>query len=68
MRGKGIGSALLKRVVQYGIEKNVRRIGWEVLDWNDPAIEFYESAGAKVLRDWDVVQMDQAAMKLFLEN
>ena len=68
MRGKGIGTLLLKRVVEMGLQKNVRRIGWDVLDWNDPAITFYENAGAKVLRDWDIVQMDREAMKSFLQN
>ncbi|BFP40696.1 GNAT family N-acetyltransferase [Flavobacteriaceae bacterium GF1] len=68
MRGKGVGKALLKRVVAYGLEKKVRRIGWEVLDWNEPAIQFYENSGAIVLRDWDVVQMDRAAMKKFMEE
>ncbi len=66
MRGKGIGKALLKRVVEYGLEKKVKRIGWEVLDWNEPAITFYEDCGAIVLRDWDVVQMDEGAMKKFV--
>ncbi|NKI30841.1 GNAT family N-acetyltransferase [Croceivirga thetidis] len=67
MRGKGIGAALLKRVVQYGVAKGVGRIGWEVLDWNEPAIKFYEDCGAIVMRDWHVVQMDDVAMKKFLE-
>ena len=65
MRGKGIGSALLKQVVKYGKEKGVRRIGWEVLDWNEPAIKFYESKGANVMRDWDVVQLDQIGINKF---
>lgn len=65
-RGKGIGGALLKRVVEYGIEKKVRRVSWEVLDWNEPAIKFYEDCGANVMRDWHVVQMDEKAMKNFL--
>ena len=68
MRGKGIGAALLKRVVQYGLDQGVRRIGWEVLDWNTPAIQFYENCGATIMRDWQVVQMDRAAMKNYLNN
>ncbi len=68
MRGKGVGKALLKRVVAYGLEKKVRRLGWEVLDWNEPAIQFYENSGAIVLRDWDVVQMDRTAMIKFMEE
>ena len=67
MRGKGVGLALLKRVAAYGIEKNVRRIGWEVLDWNAEAIRFYENCGAHLLKDWRVIQMDRQAMKTFLE-
>lgn len=66
MRGTGIGSALLQRVVRYGKDKGVRRIGWEVLDWNEPAIQFYESKGANVMRDWDVVQLDEEGMDKFL--
>lgn len=65
MRGKGIGSALLEQVVKYGKEKGVRRIAWEVLDWNEPAIKFYESKGARVMRDWDVVQLDEVGMNGF---
>ena len=66
MRGKGIGGALLKKVVQYGVDKKVGRIGWEVLDWNEPAIKFYEDCGAKIMRDWHVVQLDDLAMNKFL--
>src|SRR5690606_13251831 len=52
MRGSGLGSALLDKVVQHGYEKGVKRICWEVLDWNEPAIAFYEKKGAEVKRDW----------------
>lgn len=62
-RGRGIGSALLDRVVAYGKELGVKRINWEVLDWNEPAIAFYESKGAKVMRDWDVVQLDEEGIE-----
>lgn len=57
-RGKGIGSALLDHVINYGKSLQVRRIGWEVLDWNTNAIALYESKGAKVLKNWYVVQLD----------
>lgn len=66
MRGKGIGGALLKQVVAYGVEQKVRRVSWEVLDWNEPAIKFYEDCGANVMRDWHVVQMDEKAMAKFI--
>ena len=61
-RGKGIGTLLLDAVVAYGQEKKVRRISWEVLDWNSPAIRFYKSKGADVKRDWDVVHLRKDAI------
>lgn len=65
-RGHGIGTALLDRVVRYGQELKVKRISWEVLDWNEPAIKFYESKGAIVKRDWDVVQLDEKGIKDYI--
>ncbi|MFS4482435.1 N-acetyltransferase family protein [Hyunsoonleella sp. 2307UL5-6] len=62
MRGKGIGSKLLDKVVKYGYELGVKRISWEVLDWNEPAITFYEKNGANVMRDWNVVQLNEKAI------
>ncbi len=68
MRGTGLGSALLTEVVKYGSQLGVKRISWEVIDWNEPAIAFYEKKGARVMRDWDVVQLDEKGMSAFLEN
>ncbi|TNJ44152.1 GNAT family N-acetyltransferase [Tamlana fucoidanivorans] len=66
MRGTGIGTALLNEVIKYGHSLGVKRINWEVLDWNEPAIEFYESKGAKVMRDWDVVQLNEEAINNYI--
>ena len=68
MRGTGIGTALLDEVVKYGHKKGVKRINWEVIDWNEPAIAFYEKKGANVMRDWDVVQLDEAGIKNYVSN
>ena len=68
VRGSGVGSALFEAVIRYGHELGVRRISWEVLDWNEPAISFYESKGARVLRDWDVVQLDEAGIRQFINS
>jgi GNAT superfamily N-acetyltransferase len=68
MRGSGLGTALLDEVVKYAARLGVKRISWEVLDWNEPAIKFYEAKGATILRDWDVVQLDEAGIKNYLEN
>jgi GNAT superfamily N-acetyltransferase len=68
MRGTGLGYALYSEIIKQGKKDNVRRIEWNVLDWNTPAIDFYEKSGAKVLRDWDSVQMDEEGINDFLEN
>ena len=51
-RGKGVGKALLKHLARVALEKGCTRFVWQVLDWNTPAIDFYEAHGAKVLREW----------------
>lgn len=67
-RGKGLGTVLLDQVVKYGKEKGVKRISWDVLDWNEPAINFYEKKGANVMRDWDIVQMDEQAIDNYISK
>jgi len=67
-RGQGLGEALLNEVVKYGNELGVKRICWEVLDWNTPAIDFYEKKGAKIMRDWDVVHLDKQGIKNYLSR
>ncbi|UQD55304.1 GNAT family N-acetyltransferase [Flavobacterium sp. K5-23] len=68
MRGTGLGLALYTEIIKQGKKDQVKRIDWHVLDWNSPAIDFYEKSGAKVLRDWDVVQMDEIGIDNFLQN
>ncbi|MCD8519042.1 MAG: GNAT family N-acetyltransferase [Flavobacterium sp.] len=65
-RGTGAGFALYKEIIKQGKAENVRRIEWNVLDWNTPAIDFYEKSGAKVLSDWRVVHMDETGIERFL--
>jgi GNAT superfamily N-acetyltransferase len=65
-RGTGAGFALYKEIIKQGKKDKVRRIEWNVLDWNTPAIAFYEKSGAKVLDDWRVVQMDESGIERFL--
>lgn len=68
MRGTGLGYALYSEVIKQGKKDKVRRIEWNVLDWNTPAVEFYKKSGAKILDDWRVAQMDEAAINYFVEN
>ena len=65
-RGKGIGFALLKKFISFAHNTGVRRIQWVVLDWNTPAINFYEKQGASTLSDWNITQMTEGAMQKFI--
>jgi len=67
-RGTGAGFALYKEIIKQGKAENVRRIEWNVLDWNTTAIDFYEKSGAKVLSDWRVVHMDNKGIEQFLNT
>jgi GNAT superfamily N-acetyltransferase len=62
-RGKGIGKALLVHLAKIAVEENCGRFDWNVLDWNTPAIEFYESLGAKLLKEWRVMRVDGEVLK-----
>jgi GNAT superfamily N-acetyltransferase len=65
LRGKGVGKALYTDFLKYCKEKGVRRAEWVVLDWNQNAIDFYEKSGAKLLKDWYLVQMDAESIRNF---
>jgi GNAT superfamily N-acetyltransferase len=68
MRETGIGYALYSEIIKQGKIDKVRRIEWAVLDWNTPAIEFYENSGAKVYDEWKIAQMDEESIHYFVEN
>jgi GNAT superfamily N-acetyltransferase len=57
-RKRGIGVALMKRLARDAVERGCKRFVWQVLDWNEPAIAFYEGLGAKVLREWLTVRLE----------
>lgn len=61
-RGKGAGIALMAALAQEAIAQECRRFVWQVLDWNEPAIAFYERLGAKVLREWLTVRLEGDAL------
>ena len=61
-RGLGIGKALLQQVAAIAVEKGCRRMQWEVLDWNRPAIDFYLAMGAEFLDEWRNVRLDGEAL------
>ncbi len=51
-RKRGIGVALFRRLAQIALERKCTRFQWECLNWNQPALDFYGSVGANVLREW----------------
>jgi GNAT superfamily N-acetyltransferase len=56
-RGRGIGRALMRRLAQLAVERECGRFEWWVLDWNESAIRFYESLGARAMSDWTVYRL-----------
>ena len=62
LRGLGIGKALLKRVAEEAIRKGCRRLQWQVLDWNTPAIDFYVAMGGEFMNEWRTVRLDDDAL------
>ncbi|PYP91083.1 MAG: GNAT family N-acetyltransferase [Candidatus Angelobacter sp. Gp1-AA117] len=56
-RGKGIGKALLRRLAQIAVGENCYGMRWQVLDWNEPSIKFYESLGATMLKEWETMRL-----------
>ena len=56
-RGKGYGTQLLARLAQLAMERQCGRFEWSVLDWNEPAINFYKTMGAEILPDWRICRV-----------
>ncbi|AFZ02183.1 GNAT family N-acetyltransferase [Calothrix sp. PCC 6303] len=56
-RRQGVGKALLSRVAQVALERDCGRIEWSVLDWNEPAQNFYRLMGAAILDDWRICRV-----------
>lgn len=57
LRRRGVGEALFRKLAQIARERGCGRFEWSALDWNTPAIEFYERMGAKAMSDWTVFRL-----------
>ena len=68
LRGKGIGKALLVHLAKLALENNCGRYQWQVLDWNTPAIEFYQSLGAEMMKEWLTMRVEGAAIQRLAET
>ncbi len=64
-RGGGIGKALLLHLAKLANSRGCGRMEWTVLDWNQPAIEFYESIGARRMREWQICRLTGAALEQY---
>lgn len=64
-RGRGIGSALLRRLAAIAVERGYGRVEWWVLDWNEPSIGFYRSIGATPMDEWTTFRLDGEALQRF---
>ena len=61
-RGKGYGKALLVKLAEIAVARGCGRLEWSVLDWNQPAIDFYLSLGARPMDEWTVYRVDGDAL------
>jgi len=61
-RGRGVGRALLAHLSRVAIERGCGRVEWAVLDWNAPAIRFYDSLGAQPNSEWTVYRLTDEAL------
>ena len=61
-RKKRIGLTMMQRLAREATKNGCTRFVWQVLDWNEPSIRFYESLGARVLREWQTVRIDGDAL------
>lgn len=63
MRTNGVGTLLLDKVVNFAKNLKVKRVSWEVINWNKKAIKFYLNKGALIKQDWSIVHLDSNALK-----
>ncbi|ABC32103.1 Histone acetyltransferase HPA2/related acetyltransferase [Hahella chejuensis KCTC 2396] len=64
-RGAGAGKALLRHIAKIAVAKGCGRFEWSVLDWNEPAINFYKSIGAKPMDEWVIYRLTGDALTTF---
>ncbi|XQA77948.1 N-acetyltransferase family protein [Xanthomonas sacchari] len=64
-RGVGAGKALLQHLARQAVAKGCGRFEWSVLDWNQPAIDFYEAVGARAQDEWTVYRLQGEALARF---
>ncbi len=64
-RGHGIGTELMRKVAATATEAGMRRMEWQVLNWNESAVKTYRNIGATILPEWDLCQLNEASLHVF---
>lgn len=67
-RGRGCGKALLKHIARIAVSENCGRFEWSVLDWNTPAIEFYEALGARPQSEWIIYRLTGDSLRKLAQD
>ncbi len=67
-RGRGVGKLLFEHTMKFALEQNCTGMMWQVLDWNEPAIEFYKKYGAKLDGEWINGHLESGEIKTFFEG
>ena len=62
-RGRGVGRKLLAHLAAIAVDRGCHRMEWSVLDWNESAIAFYRTAGARLLDDWRIFRLTGDALR-----
>lgn len=62
-RGSGIGRTLLSHLAAIAVQRGCGRMEWAVLDWNEPAIEFYRALGATAMDEWTLYRLTGKALE-----
>ncbi|HEY1417727.1 MAG TPA: GNAT family N-acetyltransferase [Myxococcaceae bacterium] len=62
-RGRGIGKEMMRYLARTALDTGCGRFVWQVLDWNEPSIRFYESLGGKIVKEWLTVRLDGEALQ-----
>lgn len=65
LRGRGIGKALILHLAQLANARGCGRMEWSVLDWNQPAIDFYESLGARRMKEWQICRLSGESLQRY---
>lgn len=65
LRGRGIGKALILHLAKLANARGCGRMEWSVLDWNQPAIDFYESLGARRMKEWQICRLTGESLERY---